>query len=70
LLVHLSRHEGTAAEATENSLAHLTGELSWKADFAESSVRRAERQGYITRQNGDLKLTENGREVSRQVLSR
>jgi manganese/zinc/iron transport system permease protein len=70
LLVHLSRHEGTATEATENSLAHLTGELSWKADFAESSVRRAERQGFISRRNGNLKLTESGREVSRQVLSR
>jgi manganese/zinc/iron transport system permease protein len=70
LLVHLSRHEGTAVEAMENSVAHLTGELNWNKGFAEASVQRAQRQGFLTRQNGSLKLTENGREVSRQVLSR
>lgn len=70
LLVHLSRHEGTAVEATENSVAHLTGELNWNRTFAEASVQRAQRQGFITRQNGSLKLTESGREVGRHVLSR
>lgn len=70
LLVHLSRHEGSLNEAAENSLGHLTGELNWKAEVAQATVRRADRQGLIERQNGHLRLTETGRQTALQVQSR
>src|SRR5688572_27861748 len=70
LLVHLSRHEKTAGEAIENSLAHLTGELNWTPQFADSAVQRADRQGYIDLRGNLLKLTEQGRGIVGQVLQR
>jgi len=70
LLVHLSRHEGSAREQLENSLNHLTGELNWKADFAQTTVRRADQQGLIERQNGHLQLTNIGRQTAEQILAR
>lgn len=70
LLVHLSRHEGSVSEAAENSLAHLTGELNWQPAFAQATVSRADRQGFIERQNGSLRLTDAGRQAAEQLLSR
>jgi manganese/zinc/iron transport system permease protein len=70
LLVHLSRHEGTAEELSENSVSHLTSELNWEPRFAAMSVQRAQRQGLIERHNGHLKLTADGRVTVRQVMER
>lgn len=70
LLVHLSRHEGTAGEADENRLDHLVKALRWEAADAEGVVRRAVEQGLVERQNGLLRLTTKGRRVAETVLSR
>lgn len=70
LLVHLSRHEGTAQEAIENTVGHLTGELNWQDEFAQMAVRDAHQAGYIQRGNGLLHLTEQGRQVAAVALSR
>lgn len=70
LLVHLSRHEGTPDEATENTLAHLVSELGWSPAFAERSVQAALRDGLVVRQNGHLALTAQGRERARRVQAR
>lgn len=70
LLVHLSRHEGDMNEAAENSLKHLTGELSWKPDFADDTVRSARQQGLIEQQDGALSLTTDGRARAEQALRR
>lgn len=70
LVVHLSRHEDTEHEATENSPEHLTGELGWTPSFAQSTLRRAGSQGYLHDEQGTLRLTNAGRELAIQVEAR
>jgi manganese/zinc/iron transport system permease protein len=70
LLVHLSRHENEPEAATENSLNHLVEELKWQPNFANATVRRANTQGLIERQNGHLLLTEDGRVVAQRAMER
>ena len=70
LLVHLSRHEGTDAALDENSLRHLIDDLNWPSEYAQNTVKRAARGGFIRRNNGHLLLTEQGRDTARHVLSR
>lgn len=70
LLVHLSRHEGTASEQEENRLEHLVREMRWAEDAALSTVRRAADQGLIEQQDGHLSLTRKGRRTAQTVLSR
>lgn len=70
LLVHLSRHEGAADEHEENNVEHLTDALNWSREFAQSALRRADRQGLIQRENGLLHLTEAGRLRAEQVQIR
>ena len=70
LVVHLSRHEHTAREATENTASHLTDDLMWSPDVAEATVRRASAQGLIQDQGGALQLTPQGRVLAQQVEAR
>jgi manganese/zinc/iron transport system permease protein len=70
LLVHLRRHEATAEAARENSLSHLTNELSWSEALAQAAVQRALGQGWITRQADRLRLTDAGRVMAQQVEGR
>ena len=70
LLVHLNRHENSDEAATENTLSHLVNELNWNSEFARSTVRRASQHGFIERQNGNLSLTDSGRQIAHQSLSR
>lgn len=70
LLVHLSRHENEPEAGTENSLSHLVEELKWQPDFAQSTVRSAQEEVFVERQNGLLLLTEEGRQVASRVLQR
>jgi manganese/zinc/iron transport system permease protein len=70
LIVHLSRHEGQPDEEEESSVAHLTGELNWTADYARQAMQRASRQGLVTRSNGHLQLTESGRAIAQKALRR
>jgi manganese/zinc/iron transport system permease protein len=70
LLVHLSRHEGTAAELTENTVDHLTTELNWTPEFARRAIYHAAGDGLIHRTQSRLSLTQTGREVAVEVLSR
>lgn len=70
LLVHLSRHEGTAAALDENSLRHLIDDLNWPSEYAHNTVKRAAKDGLLRRDNGHLLLTDQGRDTARHVLSR
>ena len=70
LLVHLRRHENTAAAGAENSLSHLISALNWSADYARDTVQRASQNGLIQRENGHLLLTEQGRDTAQRVLAR
>ncbi len=70
LVVHLSRHEHSAAEEVENSPAHLTDDLMWTPAFAESTMRRASSNGLLRRDAGMLRLTDAGRALAGQVEAR
>lgn len=70
LLVHLSRHERTADEAHENSVGHIREAMRWQLDWLERTLRRAQDDDLIERQNGLLTLTEKGRQAAETVLSR
>lgn len=68
LAIHLLNHEGTPAMVVEGRVDHLQYHLHWEPNFAGEVVRRAEREGLIERQNGDLSLTNDGRERARFAL--
>jgi manganese/zinc/iron transport system permease protein len=70
LVVHLANHEGTPEQGHESSLAHLQAELRWNAQFAADVVRRALQMGLIQRQNDELALTGDGRQLAQQVTAR
>jgi manganese/zinc/iron transport system permease protein len=68
LAIHLFNHEGTPEMATESRVDHLQYHLHWEPNFAGEVVRRAEREGLILRRNGDLSLTESGRQRAQLAL--
>jgi manganese/zinc/iron transport system permease protein len=69
LTIHLLHHEDDAAAMEENRVAHLREHLRWSTDFAHKVVRRAEREGFVLRDSGDLlELTPLGREVARHRM--
>lgn len=70
LVVHLSVHEGTPAEATENTIEHLTGELNWQQAFAQMAIAEAKSAGLIEPSSGRLHLTQQGRQVASAAISR
>lgn len=70
LVVHLSRHEGTAAEALENEVDHLTLEFRWKPEFAEAVLKLAAQGEVLQRRGAALQLTGRGRTLAEEVLSR
>jgi manganese/zinc/iron transport system permease protein len=70
LTIHLFNHEGLPEEKQENSLNHLHEHLRWQPDFAVSVVEKAERQGLISRMNGNLVLSDSGRHLAREAIVR
>ncbi len=59
LVIHLANHPG---DETETAVAHLIEELRWQPVFALGVTRRAVRQGFVTRTDGHLALTDRGRQ--------
>jgi manganese/zinc/iron transport system permease protein len=71
LSIHLLNHESGPRAEVENRVDHLQEHLRWSADFARRVVRRAERDGYVTRSKDDrLHLTPLGREAARHRMVR
>lgn len=70
LAIHLFQHEGLPEEKQENSLNHLHEHLRWQPDFAVSVVEQAERKGLISRINGNLVLSERGRDLAQEAIVR
>lgn len=71
LAVHLLHHRGGPRAAVENRVDHLHEHLRWSPEFARKVVRRAEREGIVTRRAGDrLELTPLGRELARRRMVR
>jgi manganese/zinc/iron transport system permease protein len=67
LAAHLLHHEATPEAAEESRVEHLTRHMHWAPAFAARVVRRAEQAGLLQRQGDTLLLTEQGRQVARQV---
>jgi manganese/zinc/iron transport system permease protein len=65
LAIHLLQHEGTPEEADESDVAGLHRHLHWLPAEVTTVVRRAERRGLVTRADGRLTLTADGRAVAR-----
>ena len=61
LTIHLSNHEGQPAYAEESRIEHLSEHMRWEHQFASQVVRRAQRDGLITRRDNSLYLTDSGR---------
>lgn len=70
LVVHLLTHEGSAAQAAESLVSHLSDELRWTAETARQTVARARASGLVAQANGHLQLTDAGRQTAREVLAR
>ncbi|MEX2530759.1 MAG: metal ABC transporter permease [Gemmatimonadota bacterium] len=71
LTIHLLNHEGGPRASVENRVVHLQDHLHWSSDFARRVVARAEREGLVVREAGDLlRLTPLGREAARDRMVR
>lgn len=68
LAIHVFNHEGTPEAERENRVESLPEHLRWTADHCGQVVRRAERRGLVSSQDGMLRLTEPGRQLVREVL--
>jgi manganese/zinc/iron transport system permease protein len=70
LVVHLATHESTPAQETESTLLHLEQELGWASERAAQIVARANRQGLVGYQDGQLSITATGRQLADKVAER
>jgi len=70
LVIHLRQHEDTPAAPRECRIDHLQEHLDWDADRAERVVTRAVRRGTVRRQNGHLRLTDEGRALAQDAATR
>lgn len=70
LAIHLFHHEGLPEEEQENRLDHLHEHLRWQPDFAISVVEMAERKGLIAKMNGNLVLSDRGRNLAQEAIVR
>jgi manganese/zinc/iron transport system permease protein len=70
LAIHLANHEGRPEAAEESRIDHLDRHLRWDSDFQEQIVGLAERRGLVRRSGVQLELTQAGRELAADALSR
>jgi manganese/zinc/iron transport system permease protein len=70
LLIHLLNHEGLPEADQENNLEQLHEHLRWETEFTTRIVRGAVQLGLVSRLNGHLALTEDGRASARQAIVR
>ena len=69
LAIHLLNHENTPEMARECRVDHLHYHLRWEPNFATTVVGQAVQEGLVQRSNGDLALTEAGRERAQAGLA-
>jgi manganese/zinc/iron transport system permease protein len=69
LTIHLWNHEGEPDESEANRFGHLHAHLRWSPRFARQVVTRAVNQELIHQQNGNLLLTEKGRQTAREMMT-
>jgi manganese/zinc/iron transport system permease protein len=70
LVIHLLHHEGSPDATEENRQEHLHRHLRWSASHAERVVRMAERRELVRCDvEGELALTDRGRELAREAMT-
>lgn len=69
LLMHLLTHERTADEYTESSLGHIGAALHWSPEQAMRTIHRATSRGMVVRANGNVVLTEQGRQYAHRLAA-
>jgi manganese/zinc/iron transport system permease protein len=70
LAIHLFHHEDQPEAIQENNLEHLHEHLRWESAFASSVVRQAEQRGLLSKVNGNLVLSEMGRDLAQEAMTR
>lgn len=70
LTAHLLNHEGSPEAASESRIDHLSRHMRWAPMFALRVVRRAEQAGLIRREGEQLRLTEQGRSLAVEAMTR
>lgn len=70
LAIHLMNHEGTAQADSENRVDHLSEGLRWEEPFAQRVVGYAQRRGIVREERGLLQLTDDGRRLAQQAITR
>ncbi|MFC2173896.1 metal ABC transporter permease, partial [Acidobacteriota bacterium] len=68
LAIHLFNHEGLPDWKQERRMDHMHRHMRWEPAFARDVVRRAERNGYVLREEADLILTDQGRHLARETI--
>ena len=69
LAIHLLNHEGLPEAEKEFRVAHMREHMRLEPTFLTRVVRYAERRGIIVRENGHLRLAEQGRQLAQHQLS-
>jgi manganese/zinc/iron transport system permease protein len=70
LAIHLFHHEGLPEAKQENNLDHLHEHLRWEPAFVGTVVQQAEQRGLLSKVNGNLVLSERGRALAQEVMTR
>lgn len=70
LSAHLLQHEGGADEAEESRVTTLGEHLRWAPGFLNNVVRRAERAELVRREGEQLRLTDRGRALAAEAMTR
>ena len=68
LVIHLFNHEGMPEAETESAIADLHEHLSWDPTFTTQVVKYALSNRYVSQEESQLALTEQGRTIAQQAL--
>ena len=68
LVIHLFNHEGLPEAEAESAIADLHEHLSWNPVFTTQVVKYALNNRYVSREETQLVLTEQGRVIAQQAL--
>lgn len=68
LLIHLYHHEHSRSQAEENCLDALQSHLRWSRPRAQAVLERSLSKGLVHKQQGQLQLSERGRQQAQEVL--
>ncbi len=70
LLIHLLNHEHSENYRDESSIEHMHEEMDWSPDFTVQVIKRSERSNWVLQSNGQVDLTDVGRQVAHETMER